>query len=469
MRRNRRRSALLASAIGMAFGVCSGTAGASGFQLVEQNATGLGNAYAGQAAAAEDASTVYFNPAGLTRLPGSNAAGAVSLVRPKIEFENSASCTPYLGVGAGTSACPFGAGGNLGHAPGGSGGDAGGLAVVPAAYFSWEAMPGRLWVALGLNAPFGLTTEWDADWIGRFSAIKSEVKTININPTVAWKISPMVSVGAGLNAQRLSAELSNAVSYRAVALASGNAGLIAATPAGSEGVAKVSGDDWGWGWNAGVNFDITPSTRIGLAYRSSVAYRLKGDVSFGNRPAALGVVPNVADGNVTADIKLPETFSVALSQNVGPSVQLLADWTWTGWNSVQDLTVVRSSGPLSGQVLTNTPLRFQNTWRAGLGANFQLTPAWKLRGGLAYDKSPVRDEFRTPRLPDSDRTWIAAGAQWAFSPNGALDLGYTYIFVKSGTSNLPNQETATSAPRGSLVGTYKSSVQVLSAQVRWMF
>jgi long-chain fatty acid transport protein len=286
---------------------------------------------------------------------------------------------------------------------------------------------------------------------------------------VAWKINNAVSVGAGLNAQRLSAELSNAVSYRAVALASGIGAIIAGTPAGSEGVATVEGDDWGWGWNAGVVVNFSPATRLGVSYRSRIEYSLDGDVTFGNRPAALGAVPQVADGSVTADIELPDTFSLALSHQADPRLQLLADWTWTGWDSIQDLTIVRTSGPLAGQTLTSTALRFKNSWRAGLGANYQLNPAWKLRAGAAYDTTPVQDEFRTPRLPDADRTWLAVGAQWHFAPQAALDFGYAYLFIKDASTNLPNQETAASAPRGSLVGNYEANAQILSAQIRWSF
>jgi long-chain fatty acid transport protein len=461
--------ALLAGAIGLALGTGHGAANAAAFQLFEQNASGLGNAYAGQAAGVEDASAIFFNPAALTRVPRTQVLGAIHLINPSTEFTDSASCAPYAGVGVGTSSCPLGRNGNLGHSPGGNGGDAGDLAVVPNAYASWELMPGQLWLGLGINAPFGLKTEWDSNWIGRFHAIKSEVQTININPTVAWKINNMVSVGGGANLQQLKAELSNAVSYRAVALASGVPALIGAVPAGSEGVATVEGDDWGWGWNAGVLFNFTPTTRLGLTYRSAIKYEIEGDVTFGSRPAALGAVPNVADGDVTADIKLPDTFSIALAQELSPGFELLADWTWTGWDSIQDLTIVRSSGSLSGQTLTTTPLRFENSWRLGIGANYQLNPAWKLRGGIAYDTTPVKDEFRTPRLPDADRTWLAAGAQWGFAPNAALDFGYAYIMVKDASSNLVNQETATSLPRGSLVGNYEGNVHILSAQLRWSF
>lgn len=462
-----RKAAPVAGAIVLA--AAAGSAGAAGFQLFEQNASGLGNAYAGQTASAEDASTIYFNPAGLTRLGGVQAVGALHLIRPEIEFKNSASCAPYVGAGVGTSACPLGASGNLGHAFGGSGGDAGDLAIVPNVYASWEVLPNRLWLGLGINAPFGLTTEWEADWVGRFHAIKSEVKTINVNPTLAWKINNVVSVGGGVSLQRLSAELSNAVSYRAVALATGNAGLIGATPAGAEGPAVVEGDDLGWGWNLGATFDFTPATRLGVSYRSKIDYTIEGDVRFGNRPAALGVVPQVADGSVTAEIELPPMFSIALAQQLGSQWQLLADWTWTGWDSIQDLAIVRSSGPLAGQTLTSTPLRFRNSWRAGLGLNWQLNPAWKLRAGVARDNTPVQDAFRTPRLPDADRTWLALGAQWAFAPNAVLDFGYVHILARDASSNLPNQETATAAPRGSLVGTYEANVNIVSAQLRWRF
>jgi long-chain fatty acid transport protein len=232
---------------------------------------------------------------------------------------------------------------------------------------------------------------------------------------------------------------------------------------------KLSADDWAWGWNVGVMAQVSPAIRLGVSYRSRITFTVKGEATFGNRPAALSVVPNVADGTVKADITLPDTLSVAVAYQLLPQLQLLADYTWTRWDAIQDLTVVRTSGPLSGQMLTSVALRFKNSWRVGLGANYQLTPQWKLRGGFAFDQSPVQDAFRTPRLPDEDRTWLAAGAQWAFAPHTALDFGLAYLFVKDASSNLVNQETATSVPRGSLVGNYETNVWILSAQIRRSF
>jgi long-chain fatty acid transport protein len=259
------------------------------------------------------------------------------------------------------------------------------------------------------------------------------------------------------------------VSYRAVALATGIPAIIGATPAGSEGIFRLSADDWAFGWNVGVMVNFSPATRLGVSYRSRLQYTLEGKARFGDRPAALGAVPNVADGRVKADIELPDTLSVAASHQLTPQLQLLGDFTWTRWDSIQDVNIVRTEGPLSGQTLSTLALHFKDSWRVGLGANYQLTPQWKLRGGVAFDKTPVRDGFRTPRLPDEDRTWLAAGAQWAVTPTTALDVGFAYLFVKNPSSNLVNQETATSAPRGSLVGNYDSNVWILGGQIRWSF
>jgi long-chain fatty acid transport protein len=454
--------ALVAAAFGAAF---AGQAGASGFALIEQNASGLGNAYSGAAAVAEDASTIYFNPAGMTRLPGRQVVGALNFVLPKAEFHNNGSTPPVLGPPA---PVPFR---NLGSPLGDTGGDAGGLGIVPNAYLSWELLPNQLWLGVGVNAPFGLKTEWDNGWMGRFHAIESEVKTININPAIAWKVNEMFSLGAGINAMYLDATLSNSVSYRAAAVASGSLAVIGAVPLGSEGIATVKGDDWGWGWNLGATINLSPETRIGLSYRSKIKFSLGGDVNFADVPAALSSSPALSNGGISADIKLPDTFSVALAHGMG-RWQFLADYTWTGWDSIQNLSIYRTGSSVC--CLTSTPLNFKNSWRAGLGVNYQLNNEWKLRGGVAYDTTPVQDEFRTPRLPDQDRTWLAGGAQWAFSKQGALDFGLAYLFVKDANSNLPNfdpnpQPGFPNSPKGNLVGNYNANVWILSGQIRYNF
>jgi long-chain fatty acid transport protein len=167
---------------------------------------------------------------------------------------------------------------------------------------------------------------------------------------------------------------------------------------------------------------------------------------------------------VKTTIQLPDTFSAAVAWE-GEKAEVLADWTWTGWSSIPSLDVVRENDtPLS-----SVPLSFEDTWRAGLGFNYRFNESWMLRLGTAYDKAPVTDEFRTPRLPDTDRIWAAAGFQWTISKKAVVDVGYAHLFIDDASSNLPNQATPTSTPVGSLVGTYDAKVDILGAQITLQF
>jgi long-chain fatty acid transport protein len=440
---------------------------AAGFQLVEQSGSGLGNAFAGQAAGVKDASAVFFNPAALTKLEGGQVVFGGAGIGISTKFTDQGSTAPYI---PGLLAFPVSAGGD--------GGDAGGWTPVPNAYFAWQPSE-RVWVGLGVDVPFGLKTEWESGWVGRFHAIKSDVKTININPTVAVKVSDRLSLGFGADYQRLSATLSQVVPYGglsfvgAAAAAGPAAAAGIAAQLGPEGEVSIEGDHWAWGFNGGVFVDLE-SVQLGVSYRSRIKHELSGDASFGNAPSfaeagplgPLGMALNArfADGPVTTTIELPDTLSVAASYEA-ERLQLLADWTWTGWSTLQDLTILREGG----DELSSIPLVFQDTWRVGVGANIDLNDKWMLRLGSAYDKAPVQDEFRTPRLPDQDRVWAAGGVQWKISDKGAVDLGYAHLFVKEASSNLPNQAEAGAAPKGDLVGTYNANVDIVSLQLRFGF
>lgn len=447
-------------------------ASGAGFALAEQNASGLGSVFAGQAALADDASVIFFNPAGLIRLkPRRQFVAAAHYVKPTSRFSDSGSCAPFAGTGAGTATCPFGPAGNLGHAPGGDGGEVSEAAYVPNLYAAWQLPVGNVWAGIGINAPFGLETKRDPTWIGRFRAIDSRTRTVNVNPTLAFSPVEGLSVGVGLNAQRLDATLSNAVSYRALALASGSPALIAAVPGGSEGVATVKGHDWGFGWNLGIDQSLmSDALHLAVAYRSPIRYTLSGSVAFAGRPAALGAVPQVADGKVKADIELPGMLSIAAAwKDAALPITLMTDWTHTGWNSIQDLTIARDDG--SGATLGSTPLRLRNSWRAGVGAAWDITPGWRVRAGFAHETSPVQDAFRTPRLSDSSRNWYGFGVRWSNStfdkPAGglAIDFGIALVRPKDASSGLPNQETPQSPPQGTLLGSYTSRATIIGMQV----
>jgi long-chain fatty acid transport protein len=444
-------------------------ASASGFQLVEQNGSGLGNAFAGQAAGVRDASAVFFNPAALTRLEGKAFAISVNPIGVSTEFADQGSTAPNV------PGLPFPAAFEPGN-----GGDAGGWTPVPSVYLSWQAAE-QVWVGFGASVPFGLTTDWASDWLGRFHALKSEVMAINLNPTVAFKLGDSISIGAGADYQRLEATLTQGIPYGGLAFA-GAAAIVGPQVAaagivpqlGSAGMARegsvsIEGDNWAWGFNAGVLVELGEGTSVGVSYRSEVEHDLEGDATFDNAPTfatdgPLGPIgsalnANFSSGPVTTSITLPATLSVAAAYET-EKYELLADWTWTGWSSIEDLTIDR----VSGGELSSVALQFEDTWRAGLGVNLKLNDKTKLRLGTAYDKAPVQDEYRTPRLPDHNRVWVAGGFELKLTERSSIDVGYAHIFVEEASSNLPNMEGADSTPKGDLIGTYSANVNIFSVQ-----
>ncbi|MCC7483362.1 MAG: outer membrane protein transport protein [Burkholderiales bacterium] len=468
----KRYRTLISAAVSAAVtGFGCGGALASGFALIEQNASGIGNAYAGQAATAQDASTIFFNPAGMTRLPGRQFVLGGHAIRPSADFSNTGS-TPAFTLAP--PPLPAGAAFPLG----GNGGDGGDWAFVPNAYLSWQVNP-NWFIGVGLNAPFGLKTDYDTGWVGRFHGLKSELKTINVNPSVAFKLSDAVSLGAGVSYQRGEAELTRATNYSAAAalaiggglvppLAIPAVGAVAGVP--TEGVVKVEGDDDQWGFNLGALFSLGSTTRIGITYRSEIKYTLDGSVSFASRPAALAAI--VPDGPVTADLKMPASASWSIFHQLNPKWDLLADISWTQWSSVKTVNIVRSN---NSQVLESLVLNWSDSWRFSAGANYHHNGEWTFRFGLAYDQTPSNDVDRTPRIPDQDRTWLALGAQYRISKQAALDVGYAYLFVRDPSINLCTG-TASVTPtnvgcrgRNALIGNFDSDVNILSAQLRYSF
>jgi long-chain fatty acid transport protein len=427
---------VVSSAVVCALSALSGVAAASGFALQEQNASGLGNAFAGAGAVAGDASTIFFNPAGMSNLPGTQFAIAGDLVIPSAKFNNT-----------GSTAAPL-------QPLGGNGGDAEGPALVPSGYLSYQVNP-RLWFGVGLNAPFGLVTEYDSDWMGRFQAIKSSLTTYNLNPSIAFKVNERFTIGAGIDYQYAKAELTNAVNYSA--LVSGTA-LFPLVGTGQSGTATLKGHDDAWGFNLGAMFNLDAATRVGLSYRSAIHYTISGNVSFSDVPTAFGLSPTasagVANGPVTADLKLPPSASLSLFHKLNPRWDIMADLSWTGWSTFHELKVVRSDGV----VLSDTKENWSDTWRIGAGANYHYNSRWTWRFGVAYDQSPTDDQYRTARVPDQDRYWVALGAQYRLTPKDVIDVGYAHIFVRDASVDQ-------SAPgAGSLVGTYDSSSDNIGIQ-----
>lgn len=417
--------------------VMSGSVVASGFALIEQSGSGLGNAYAGGAAGAEDASTIFFNPAGMTRLSGKQIVVAAHAIRPAARFTNSASVAALLQP-----------------ALGGTGGDAGDWALAPNAYFAMEVNP-QLRFGLAMNAPFGLQIQYDATWMGRFQAIKSKIETMNLNPSVSYQVSDYFSIGAGLNYQRIKGDLTSAVNYSAAAFVAGGAPLLGAIGGpGVEGQSIINGGDSAWGYNLGVLFNPSAETRIGLAYRSQIKHNLSGTVFFTSRPALLAA--GIPDGAVSLAIKMPDSFSVSAFHQVDNKWDVMGDLNWTGWSAFQQLKIDRANGVN----LITVPENWRDTWRVSAGANHHYNDRWTARIGVAFDQTPVSDAFRTARIPDANRTWLALGGQYKPSRESAVDFGYAHLFVDS--AGISDNQAA--AGKGNLVGSYKNSVDILSVQ-----
>jgi long-chain fatty acid transport protein len=476
----RRRPSFRLLALMLTFGVAAlpTPVFASGFQLFEQNASGLGNAYAGQAAGVKNASAIHFNAAALTRVKGWNVVVSVEPIGLSNTFANTGSTVPSAG--------PYVFPVPLGN----EGGDAGKWIPVPNGYVSGQVTE-RIWLGVGVNIPFGLETDWDPAWMGRFHATKSKVQALTVSPTVAIQLSDTLSIGGGANWQELKADFNSGVAYgglsyagtaqavavypppvQAAALAAVNAQL---GPQGQslEGAALISGDSKAWGWNAGALLKLGEQAHVGVSYRSKIEHDITGDVTFEGAPTfslpgalapiGAGLNAKFANGPVKTTITLPDTWSVAAAWE-NDKVEVLADWTWTGWSTLQSLDIDREDG----SVLSSVPLMFEDTWRVGLGVNYQLNDAWKLRLGSAYDRAPVQDEFRTPRLPDSDRIWAAGGFEWKISQKARVDVGYAHIFIDESTSDLENI-SATGTPVGALVGDYTSKTDILGAQLTLSF
>lgn len=417
---------------------CVGIAHGAGFQLMEQNASGLGNAYAGSAAIAEDASTVFYNPAGMTMLPGMNVAGGAVAIKPSFKFTDGGTTNP------------------LGVATGGPGaGDAGSMAAVPHAYFTWEVNP-SLWLGLGVGAPFGLMTDYEKGWEGRYHSEKFGIESININPSIAYKVSDTFSIGAGVNWMQLDAD------YRKAQLIPG----MGPFPGGDlQARVKAKGD--AWGWNAGLLWQVTPDTRLGLSYRSTVKVTADGTTTVTNRSIPAG--PILGSGqvqaalgahNATTTVELPDSAIFSVVHNLNDRWTLLGDISWTGWSSIQSLDIKNT-----GIDNASLKLKFRDTYRIALGANYRYSDTWTFKGGVAYDQSPVdNDKYRPASLPDNDRYWVSLGAQYNISKNTKIDVGYTHLFLNNTSVNNDSDPKA-----GVLKGDYKSSADLLGIQFSHRF
>lgn len=324
-------------------------------------------------------------------------------------------------------------------------------------YAAWDVSD-RLKLGLGINSPFGLKTNYNQNWVGRYYALDSELTTININPTVAAKLTDNLSVGAGINLQYAKAKLSNAIDFGLI----GFSNRLPTPPQSADGEVELKGDDLSWGYNLGLLYEPSQSTRIGLAFRSPITHNLEGDADFDVPTAAtrLTATGRFTDSDIRAKLKLPATISLNAYQQISPRLAATADITWTGWSRFEELRV-EFDNPVEPDSVQ--PENWHDTFRYSLGLNYALNNAWQLRAGVAYDPSPADEEYITPRIPDSNRTWLAIGASFKASDSFSFDIGYAHLFVDDTEIN------QLSTTNGNLRGKFNNSVDIIGLQVNWMF
>jgi long-chain fatty acid transport protein len=411
------------------------TAGA--FALTEHNAVGLGVGYS-SAAVAADASTTYFNPAGLTHLDKPELIVVAHLINLDATFTDAGSNT--AGV------FPIG---------GGNGGNAGSTEVIPSLYYA-HPINSTFSFGLGLSAPWGLQTEYDDGWVGRYHALKTRLESANLNPSFGWRLSDTLSFGGGINIQQVKAEIGNAIDFGLVGFSMGIPGFM---PGGADAEVFIKGDSVDYGWNAALLWEPSPGVRFGVSYRSGMTHDIDGDATFSSVPAPFAAVfPNQA---ASAGLAVPDIWSVHAMHKFNDRWMLTADWSLFGFSSLRSIDIDFSNPATQDSSLV------QN-WRDAAiysgGLHYRATDTVTLRAGYVYNESPVTNAaLRSPRIPDSNRRWITAGLSWKATAGFTFDAGYARVSFSDAPISMTDDFGHT------LLGIADMSADVFSVQGTWSF
>jgi long-chain fatty acid transport protein len=438
-------------------GVAPSTARGAGFMLFEQSGRAMGSAYAGEGAVAADATTIFYNPAGMTLLEGTQFATSGFLVWTHFSFENNGSRLNDAVGGAPLS--------------GGNGGGAGSAQPIPTFFLSHQ-LTDRVSVGLGVSAPFGLQTEWPRGWIGRYNARFSQVQTYNFNPSLAVRVTDWLSLGGGANVEYLNATLTNNLDLGSICQIQGaQAGITPAfcnalglKPQKVDGFVSLKGNSWAAGYNFGALFSPTSGTRIGLTYRSRMTHDVEGDADFRipkNGQILRKVSGALVDTPVSVSATLPDRASISLYQQITDEWAFLADFSWTHWSLFKQLQF-NFANPKQPSV--TEPEEWNNSERYALGAVYTPSKKWSFRSGYAFDSSPVPDPtHRTARIPDSDRHWLAIGFGYTPTTQLRVDLSYAHIFSPAGPTDNPDPVTGART-----VGHFSAFADLFAFQVTYL-
>ncbi|WP_372590989.1 OmpP1/FadL family transporter [Guyparkeria sp.] len=437
----------LAAAVSLATAMMAGQAHAAGFALMEQNATDLGQAYANLATGNGQSNAIFGNPASMALVDGTAVSGGINYIDVTFELDQGAAASP------------------IGPINGGLGGNAGESALLPNASIVHQ-LGEKTRVGLALSVPFGLSTEYDEGWLGRYHGVESHVEVLDINPVISYDLTPRFTVGAGINVQYAQAELTSAIDGGAACVAAQGPETctqLGLTPGDvdSDGHVRIDGDDWSVGYNLGVLWQATDRTRFGLSYRSGIDHKLQGDVDY-EMPPALAGSPAFADSAARAGLDLPPSMAASMTHAFSEALTGSLGLLWTGWSSFDELRVEQGGG--RDDLLTTE--NWDDALRVAVGGEWQVAPRWTLRAGTAYDPTPVPSaEYRTTRLPDADRIWSSVGVGYEMAANWSVDLGYTHLWLND--SRIDN--TTESAIPNRLTGEYSGEVDILGVQLNARF
>jgi long-chain fatty acid transport protein len=429
---------------------------AAGFGLDFEGAREVGTATAGGASAA-DASTIFYNPAGMVYLQQNEVLAGGQLLLLHDQFHDAGST--ILGGAVPT--------------PGTNGSDAIPTTFVPWLFASYRINP-DLSIGMGLFSPFGLRTDYGPFWKGRYQNEVTAITAVDLNPSIAYRPLPWLSIGGGLDIQYVNVRLTNAVDLGSACTAELGAAFCAAgfrlQPGGSDVGADFSGGSFGVGFNLGLLVEPAPGTRIGLAYRSGFDQHFSRIQEAFSTTAneriflAAGGTPLALTGSdATADLRLPGRISLALKQTLTDRLDLLLDATLTLWSALQSTTIT-ASDTVTG-VTTVIPLNYHNAWRIAGGLEYRLTERWNLRSGVGYDQTPIPAWALQASLPDRDRMYLGVGASFKASESFSVDVGYTHVFYVGG--NVPINRTSSTGD--TIVGNFDVGGNVFAAQIKLQY
>jgi long-chain fatty acid transport protein len=391
-----------------ALAAVTSSAWAGGFDIHEQSTVFLGSASAGSAAGGSLGS-MFWNPAATAQFPGLNSESSYTLVLPYANIDIKQS--PY---GPGNS-------GNIGID-----------ATTSASYGAYQVSK-DVWVGIAISSPFGLATKPDnTSYPGSYLGVTSKLLTMNANPTIAYRIAPGITIGAGVQMEWAQGKLQ----FR--------------DPM-SGGIDQFGGADWAFGGTAGITLEPTAGTTIGLGYRSQLTHDLDGSFHSqltGNLPAV-------------GTIDLPDIVTLSLRQVVTPTTRLLGTVQWSNWSRFKDLTLSSPVGNFS------TAANWDDGWFFSVGGEYDYSPLLTLRSGVAYEISPVDDATgRLVQIPDNNRVWLSVGASYKWTEATTIDVGYSHIFIQDGGVDLTGPSSPFGAGVGPFTGNVEAAVDLLSVGLR---